>query len=274
MDSDRLLSYRFIKTHPIDAARILEKLSVKEISIFLEGAPSSLTMDVIKLFNPPTAVNCLNSMSTKSCAAIVEQLPPEMASVLLRRMEKGRIENVLTFLTNEKAELLRSLLKYPEGTAGALMDPMVFTLPHDITISEALKRIRKNPENVIYYIYVLNRDHHLVGFLNIRQLMLAASNDPISSIMISSENKLSPQMAYRSILANPGWTELHALPVVDEKGVFLGAIGYRTLRFLEMEAEQATQVKIGSDAGTALGELYWIGLSSLLKGPASIVKSK
>lgn len=274
MDSDRLLSYRFIKTHAIDAARILEGISVKETSVFLESALSSLSADVIKLFDPTTAVECLNTMNMKSCKAIVEQLPQELASVLLRRMKEGRIENILNLLTAEKAESLRSVLKYPEGTAGALMDPMVFTIPDDITVSEALKRIRRNPANVIYYIYILSREHRMVGFLNIRQLMLASSNDRISSIMLPSENKLSPQMAYRSILANPGWRELHALPVVDEKGIFLGAIGYRTLRLLEMEAEQAQQVKIKSDAGSALGELYWIGLSSLLKGAASIVKSK
>lgn len=271
MDNDRLISHQFVRTHTIEAARILEKLPAKEISSFLEDAPSALAANLVRLINPATAGECLDLMSLKSCAAVVEKLPFEIESVLLRRLKSLRHDDILALLPSQKTDLLKLTLQYPHGTAGALMDPRVFTLPDDITVSEALKRIQKNPQHVIYYVYILNREQLLTGFLTIRQLMIASSSENVSSIMHRNEYTLFPEMSYRSILINPGWNEMHALPVVDENGIFLGAIGYKTLRYLEKETEQGKEAKTKYDAGVALGELYWIGLSSFLKGAANIV---
>jgi magnesium transporter len=271
MDNDRLLSLQFIRTHTAEAARSLEKLPAKDISSFLEKTPPALAADIIRSLNPADAGECLNSITPKPCAAIVEHLPLEIASVLLRRLEKIRHEEILSLLPAQKADLIKMTRQYSQGTAGALMDPQVFTLPDDISVSEALKRIQKKPQNIIYYLYILDRWHHLTGLLTILQLLSAEPNDSISSVMHQNRFILSPETTYRAILLNPGWSEMHALPVADKKGIFLGAIGYTTLRFLEREAEQWKAAQTKYDAGIALGELYWIGVSSFLKGAAFIV---
>lgn len=273
MDNNRFISHRFIRTHTVEAVRVLEKHSAREISEFLENMPSALAADVIRLMNPITAGECLDMMSPKICAAIIEQLPLEIESVLLRRLKNKVPQDILPLMSPPRADSLNLVLQYPQGTAGALMDPQVFTLPDDIMISDALKRIQKNPQHVINYLYVLNREHRLVGYVTIRRLMLASAGDNISAIMQRTDFTLSPEMSHRSILLNEGWNQLHALPVIDANGIFLGAIGYKTLRYLEKETEK----KIATtkyDAGVALGELYWIGLSSFLKGAASFVEKE
>jgi magnesium transporter len=273
MDSEHVLLDEFVKSHPVEAALVLERLSTKEAARFLKAIPVSSATTVVTLLDPLTATNCLEGIENRTCAKIVKKLPIEISSGILRRLNKVKVESIFGFIENGLVKSLDLILQYPEDTAGALMDPQVFTIPDDINVAEALKRIRKYPDHIIYFVYVLNRKQILVGYLNIRQLMLARPNEQVSTIMSPITAKLNPKMNYKMIVANHGWREFHALPVVDEKGIFLGAIGYRTLRRLEEMGSDSELTRIRGDVGSALGELYWIGLSSIIKG-ASAVMSK
>ena len=168
---------------------------------------------------------------------------------------------------------LRTVLDYLEGTAGSLMDPRVFTLFEDGYAREAVKQLRKRPQHLIYYVYVLDRDQVFRGYTDLRELMLAAPNAQISSVMRTDMGQLSPRLNRAAILAHPDWHRFHALPIVDDKGVFLGALGYQTLRRLEQEEKQAPRGDSGAEAGTALAELYHIGVAGLLKWIASTAES-
>ena len=67
-----------------------------------------------------------------------------------------------------------------------------------------------------------------------------------------------------TVEAHPGWQEYDALPVVDEQGVFVGAIRHRAVRRMRTGGAQP------NDGGTmlSLAELYWIGIGGMLRGLA------
>ena len=150
------------------------------------------------------------------------------------------------------------------------MDPQIFTLLDDITVEEALELIRKHPEQVFYHIPVIDREHALLGLISIRKIMLSQPDALISSVMDTGVGQLSPWSNREAILAHPGWRIYHDLPVVDENGVFLGIISYQMVRRLEDEIRGTKRTGPAHDAGKALGELYWIGMSAFFKGATSV----
>lgn len=269
MDSDLLISSQFIDAHPVDAARILERLPIENTAAFLQEVAPLLAGAVMGLMDSMTAARCLESIGVQEAAGIVGSLRLEIASLLLRRSDETTKQGILETMPRDVAEPLRSILKFPEGTAGALMDPRVFTLFEDSYVKEALKHMRKQPKHLIYYVYVLNRDQGFTGYTDLRELMLADPNLQISSVMRTDMGRLSPRLSRTAILAHPGWHRFHALPVVNDKGVFLGALGYQTLRRLEHEENQGHRTESAREAGTALAELYRIGVAGLLKWVAS-----
>lgn len=271
MNHDLLLSFEFIKNHPVDAARTLEQLQPEETASFLREVSPPLAVDVILFMDSIPASRCLEAMDIKHSGAIMAELPLEIASLFLRRMEEQHKKSILGALPADISEHLRLILHYPEGTAGALMDPKVFILPEDITVKGAIKRFRKHPRHLIFYIYVVNRDHALVGQTSIRDLLLSDPNTLISSIMQKNLKYLSPHLSSQAILAHTGWQEFHALPVVDDRGIFLGAIGYRAIRRLIRDADERRLVTPENTAGRAMGELYWLGLSGLLNWAATAI---
>jgi len=274
MNSELMLSLEFMNNHPLDAARILERLPPEKTASLLKETPLLPAAKVLERMDPGPAIDCLMVLGVKRCGAILEKLSFELASLFLRRMEKSYRESILQSIPPEAADPIRRVLEYPEGTAGSLMTPLVFTVPEDIPAREALKRARRHPQQIIDYIYVLNRENHLAGLVTIRELMLADPDAPISTMMPARIGRLSVRSNRPAILAHPGWREFYALPVVDEKGIFLGAIGYHTLRRLEGEAGEIRMADPEKTAGSALGELYRIGLAGFLKSAVSAAEAE
>lgn len=266
MSYEKSLSIEFTKAHLMDAVRILERLPIEETASFLVEIPPALAADVSKWMEPIVVSRCLAVMDSRPAAEIITRLSMEIAAILLRRMEQWKREAILRQLSSEIVESFEKVLSFPEESVGALMNPQVFTLLEDITVREASKKILRQPKHVLYYIFVVTRQHQFVGSTNIRELMLAKPNEPISSIMHTGVSRVSPYLHRDAMLAHPGWRESHDLPVVDEKGIFLGAVSYPTIRRLESYSKESAQIEPLVDASIALGELYWIGLSAFFKG--------
>ena len=76
--------------------------------------------------------------------------------------------------------------------------------------------------------------------------------------------RLSARAPHSEILVHPRWRDLHALPVVDDDGTFVGALRYRTLRRLEEEAAAEQKRRHPVTLALGLSELYWTGLQRLV----------
>ena len=77
------------------------------------------------------------------------------------------------------------LLSYPEHSAGAVMTTEYASLPANITVADALQRLRvEAPDSeMIYYIYVIDEDRHLLGFVSLRDLILAKPQTLVGDLM-------------------------------------------------------------------------------------------
>jgi magnesium transporter len=274
MDSEMLLSEEFINGHPQHAARILEGLQIEENTPFLEKLPWSMVARVIRFFDPFTAAKCLENMAPDSSSRAICDLPSEIASVFLRMMDDQKRDAIFEALPNELRARLKLLLRYPEGTAGALMCTSIFVVPDDITVGETLKRLRTYRGELSSYIFAVNRQQILAGYIDPHELLRAAPGEEVVSIMRPVQWRLSPRSKRQAVLNHPGWRELSSLPVVDEKGILLGCMDYRTFRRLELEEKEEGPATPVQDTGRALGELYWIGASALIKGFASTMGRK
>lgn len=272
MESALSLSHEFLKAHPLDATRILEGLRDEQTAAVLEKVPPPIASGVIGVMNPVLAASCLELMRGKRAAAIVAQLPAAVASLLLRRMGEVIRENIRREVPPDVSEPLKRLLKYPVGTAGSVMDPNVFVSLEDEAVKAVLKNLRNHPDQTMDYVYVVNRQHGFVGYNRIQELMKAPVDARMADIVRRDMGRLSPNMTDQAVLRHPGWHDFHAMPVVEENGLFLGAVGYSTLRRIEDDGEQVGGDRLGGAAGTALAELYGIGLSGLLRWAAAMMK--
>ena len=264
----------FVDAHPDDAAHVLEQLPAPDVAALLDAIPPATAARVFDQMTPTMGADCLARMRPAAAAAAIAESRTDLASALLRRVDDEVRAALLELLPEAEAGFLRAVLRYPEGSAGALMDPCAMAVADDVTAGEALARVRRSPRHMLYYVYVVDRTRQLVGVVDVRELMLARPGEALTGVMRRPVARLVATMTRPAILAHPGWQHFHALPVVDRDSVLLGAIWYQTFRHLEDAARDQSR---GVDAVTtvfALGELYWLSLSGLLDGLSSVVKRR
>ena len=274
MEADWLLTQVFVENHPNDAALILEGLPSEEAATLLEKIPPRSAAAVIHGMAPMSAAECIVSIAPEQSGPIVGELPLDTAAAMLRRIDTVSRDRLLAHVPDHISALLGRLLQYPDGTAGALMDPRAVAFSSDISVGDALRRIQRDPQHVLYYLYVTDRSQHLIGVLNLRELMFASPQAPLASVMHTHIARLLAHTDPKTIVVHPGWRDYHALPVVDDEGVFVGVMRYETLRRLESEAGEGRPTNLAVSTMLNLGELCLIGLGGMLSGIAmSIVPS-
>jgi magnesium transporter len=264
METEWLLCQEFLKSHPCDAAMILERLALEDAAGLLEKTPPEAAASILQHMAPLTASGCLARLAPDKATPVLSALAVEFTAALLRRLDPDVQDRLLARAPGELTVPLRRLLLYPEGTAGALMDPRALALTEDLASSEALARIRRAPRNVLYYLYIVDREGRLVGVMNLRELMLAPPKNLLSSTMQRNVARLLARANLTAVVAHPGWREFHAMPVVDDGERFVGVMRYETLRRLEGSGQRPPNPAVSTVLN--LGELCWIGFAGMLAG--------
>jgi magnesium transporter len=235
MDLEHSLAYAALEAHPHDAARVLEDLPRNATVAMLERATPALAAEVLRFGAPHFALAVLEALPVVEAGRILERTPVEVAAGLLGRFPETEREAFLGELPASRARTIRSLLRYPPGCAASLMDPRALALPEDVKVDEALRRIHREPEGALFELYVLDRDDVLRGVSSLPEVIAARPKDALATVM-SAPVPSAPARASRvAVLEHPGWRTLSSLPVIDERGVFLGAIRYPAIRQIETE---------------------------------------
>ena len=240
-----------------------EGLPVDAVVALLSGAGTGRGARLLEAMAPYAARSALAALPARDAAALVAELAVPVAAALLRGLSSEARSSILGELPRGRARTLESLLRFPEGSAGALMDPEVLGLPEDLTAVEAVERVRQAAHAARYNLYVLDREQHLVGVVNQRELLLAPRRATLGSFMTRRVHRLPAGADPVAVVRHPAWREVHSLPVVDENGVYVGAIRYRVFRALE----EAVRGRPGERSVTAeaLGDLFRTGASALLE---------
>jgi magnesium transporter len=260
------LAVAFLESHPTEAAVALERMRGERRAATLAAVPAEAAVLAVRAMVRPVAADCLARLDAAAAGGILEGLDMDAAAAVLRRMQPAARARLVDLTGTERREAIERLLQYPEGTAGAVMDPTVPTLPDDVSIAEARIRLRRTVQRLLFYVYVVDRDHRLVGVLDVAELMGARAGEPLRAVMHTSVERLPAWLPAAAIRTDAGWKNYHAMPVVDEAGRFLGAIRYQTLRRLEQDADAAGSERPTAATVAALGELFHLGMAGFVEG--------
>ena len=261
------LSEAYCTQHPGEAARLLEGLSAADATEALSTLDAAAAAAVLGRCAPDSAVAILAALPVAHAGATVVQLDVAVAAQLLRQLPGRTRAAVIAAAPSQPAQALLHVLRYPEGTAGAMMDPLVLAVPSDLSVSEALTRLRRAPRaRLHHYLYVINREHRLVGVLDLRDLLCAAPEAQVAMLMQTDVLRVSVWADRTAILAHPGWRHVHALPVVADGDVYVGALRYDILQRLAAAPGDSVDRDSALALGLRLAEMYWGGMGRLFTG--------
>jgi magnesium transporter len=184
-------------------------------------------------------------------------------------MGAKRRATVVESMSAQARKAVKPLLRYSEGTAGALMDPAVPSVLETASVGETLGQLRKNPQHALYYVYVVDEDQKLVGVVNMRELLEARPEEVVGLKAVRVVDSLSVRAGSEAVIAHPAWKRFHALPVVEADGRLLGVIRYKSVRELEDRFVETGLRDHGAETAAAIGELYGLGFRALFEWGAT-----
>ena len=256
MRTELELAQAFMEIHPEDAASTLEGIGPADAALLMSELDATAVSTVIARMQPHAGAECLRRFRPEFAGELLKTMHRDHSALLLRRMGATTRESLLQAAPAEVASGLALLLRFPENTAGALMDPNPLSLPEEIGVAEALEYVRRSGARVSYYLYVTDRQSRLRGVVNLRELIEAPEENQLSDVARTPVSRLSVHDDPLAMAAHPGWLEHYALPVVDDSGVLVGILRHKTLRALAAESD-SPQALNPFDVSLALGEMYW-----------------
>ena len=265
MHSSENLTHAFMESHPADAARVLERLAPTSAAALLQSVPLRLATPVLRQMLPIAGVRCLEQMDDSSIAGLLRGANVQTGVALLRYFDTERRARLMAQLSTALTLAYELLLGYPEGTVGAWMDMHALALPADMTVSEALERVRHADEALIADPFVIDRNQRLLGYVELADMLRAEDALPLSRLVRPSPHRLPIQALLTGLREHPGWREASTLPVVEQGDVLVGAFTHAALqRALSIE-ESKPVAGSAEDTLVGIAGAYWFAVSGLIQ---------
>ena len=204
--------------HSADLADIFQEMKPEERLHCFKLLDLEKQADLMEYLSPQLQVELLGDIDEELASKIITKLPHDAAADVLGDMEDDESETYLDKLPHKFSAEVRELLTYNEDTAGGIMNPSVLTVNCGMTVLDVLNHIRIKAEQdnmELYYVYVVDKQNHLLGVVSLRSLLTSAINKKIEDIMISDIVKLHVD-DYQDYIADVFMKyQYNALPVVD-----------------------------------------------------------
>ncbi len=238
-------------------------MSHREVALVLGDLAPAVAAGLLHYLPSLSAALSLEQLSVEDAAAILIAMRPDMAASILRATPNEHRAAAVECFPARRQAVIANLLIYAEDTAGALMDPQVITAFEQESVRQVLARLQRNPAHTLYYLYVVANNQQLVGVVNMRELLGARPDVSLASVCTRHVASIAASATWQTVVGHPAWGSVHALPVVDQTGRFVGVIRYKTVRDLEQRQASDALIDSGLQTASALGELFGLGLRGL-----------
>jgi magnesium transporter len=208
------------------AFRLLSKDEAIEVYEYLDP---SVQQVLLKIFKHQDVLDIVDKMSPDDRARLFDELPAKVVRRLIEQLSP--IEREATTL----------LLGYKPATAGRLMTPKYISLKENLTVTQALERIRTlaHTTETIYYLYVIDTTRRLTGILSLGDLVTAQPDEMVGEIMTRDVVFVNTDTDQEEVARIIQHYDFLAVPVVDTEQLLVGIITVDdVLDILEQEATE------------------------------------
>ena len=214
--------------HPADIAELCDELDIEETRYIFRQLDNETVADILMEMDEDTRKELLDQLPSEIIAKrFVDNMETDDAADLMRELDKERKEEVLQHMEDiEQASDIVDLLKYEEGTAGALMKTEMVTINQNWSMPESLKQMRIQAEDAdeIHYVYVVDDEERLVGVFQLKTMITSPNVSKIKHVMKRDPISVKVDTPIEDVAQAIEKYDLVALPVIDSIGRLVGQI--------------------------------------------------
>ena len=231
-----------------DIAAVFEDMDEDKLPLLFRLLPKEQAAETFVEMEPELQEMLIKGFSDSELREVVDELYVDDAVDIVEEMPANVVRRILAQADPEMRKQINEILRYPENSAGSIMTTEYVSLRPSMTVDEAITRIRRTgvDKETIYTCYV-TKDRKLLGFVTVKDLLLASDDDiTVSELMDSnviSVETLADQEEVAHMLSKYNFL---ALPVVDSDGRMVGIITFDdAMDVMEDEATEDIEIMAG-----------------------------
>ena len=212
--------------HPADLAEMMAELDKTRQLNLLRKMANDRVAAILTEIALTTQVALIDEFEIRRAAKILNEMPAAVASDILRALSDDKSSNILQFMKQSSADVVRKLMAYSAVTTGAMMTTEYLVGTPNLTVAEAINKIRQQAAKIkkINYIYVIDNNGQLQGVLSLRKIIMANPAVHLSEVMQTNIRSVTDQENPRQALDIAIKYGIVAIPVIDDKQKLAGII--------------------------------------------------
>lgn len=210
----------------IDIAELFGELDESKLPLLFRLLPKELAANTFVEMDESSQQLLVHGFSDTELKEVVDELYVDDMVDLVEEMPANVVKRILLSADSETRKAINEILKYPDDSAGSIMTTEYVTLRPDMTVEDAIKRIRRTglDKETIYTIYIINNNRTLVGMISMKTLLLSDDDAIVNDIMetnVIAVNTLDDQEEVANQFKK---YDFLAIPVVDKEFRLVGIV--------------------------------------------------
>lgn len=212
-------------THPVDIAELFEDLEHKQVLMLFRLLDKDKAAETFTEMNGDVREALINALTDSELEEVMDEMYLDDAVDVVEELPANVVKRLLMVTDEDMRKKINTLLKYPEDSAGSVMTVEYIAFQKDMTVEEAIMKIRQVGLNreTIYTCYVTDK-RKLIGVVSLRELLTTGDNRTLEEIMETNMlyvHTHDDQEEAVNIINKYG---LIALPVVDKEMRIVGIV--------------------------------------------------
>ena len=216
------------KLEPADVAILLNEFESNDMIIAFRILSKELAAETFVEMDTDAQETLIHAFSDNELKQVLDELFLDDTVDIIEEMPANVVKRILKHTDSKTRKDINEILKYPKDCAGSIMTTEYVDLKQNMTVQEAIERIRKTgiDKETINSCYVTDRNRKLIGILSIRTLLLAESNQVIKDIMETNVVFVETIEDKEEVAKDLQKYDFLALPVVDKEKRLVGIVTF------------------------------------------------
>ena len=210
----------------LDLLNIIQGLSAENQVIVYRLLSKDKALFVFEQLDITDQEKLMRSFTEEAAIEMISELDPDDRVRLLDELPATVAKRMLAALSPAERAATNLLMGYEAHTAGRIMTPEYVRLRKDMTVAEAVERIKLTAKDkeTIYTLYVTDYTRKLEGVVTLRDLFFADMDTKIETIMQTSLTSVSTDKDQEEAARLLQKLDLLSIPVVDKENRIVGII--------------------------------------------------
>ena len=216
----------FSNLHAADIAELIDNLDEEDRLRLFSLLEVDKASEVILELSDTSREQLIEDLSNEELTDIIEEMDSDDAADLIAELSDEQARAVLDAIEPDESEEVKELLKYPEDSAGGIMQSELVSVRRGATINDAFQAVAEAADDIenIHDIFVVEDDNRLIGTVPLQRLITTKRFTPVVDLIDKDIVSVTADMDQEEVARLFKKYDLVSVPVIDAGKMLLGRI--------------------------------------------------